>query len=388
MKWNLSLPLQLIGVILFVLLFGTMLPLAFIQWSYTFSFIFKELLGLILPFMVFFFVLAGILSFKKNAPIVLGILLSLVFLSNGIVALFSFGIMQLLSPVVSCERLDLSFIPTAQIESLVSFSLSLPFTAVHALLAALCIGISCSFLPCTGIENIVKRAKGWIERIINRGFIPFLPLYVLGFLLKIRYEGLLSCLMRQYGAAFILIVTLQIVYLIWIYLVALGFDPKKAVIAIKNSIPSYLTAFSTMSSTATIPVSVKSATQNTGNRALADMAMPIMANVHLLGDSIATPILAMTTMLIFQGALPGIMQYAGFVFYFCTTMFAVSGIPGGGILVMIPILVTQLGFTPEMISIITTIYFLLDSFGTAANVMGDGALVIIVNDILNKIKLI
>ena len=81
------------------------------------------------------------------------------------------------------------------------------------------------------------------------------------------------------------------------------------------------------------------------------------------------------------------MQYALFVFYFCTSMFAASGVPGGGILVMIPILKSQLGFTPEMQSIIVTIYMLMDSFGTAANVMGDGALVMMLNSVLKKLKI-
>ncbi len=191
----------------------------------------------------------------------------------------------------------------------------------------------------------------------------------------------------QYGGAVLLIISMQIMYLILIYFVASGFHVSRAVHAIKNAIPAYLTAFSTMSSTVTVPVSIKAAEANTGTRGLPAMAMPIMANVHLLGDSIGTPILAMVTMLVFQGVLPGFAQYAGFVFYFCTTMFAVSGIPGGGILVMIPILTSQLGFTPQMISIITTLYFLLDSFGTAANVMGDGALVIIVHKILKKLRI-
>ena len=142
-----------------------------------------------------------------------------------------------------------------------------------------------------------------------------------------------------------------------------------------------------MSSTATIPISTAAAQKNTNNGPLAHLAMPIMANIHLLGDSIATPILAMGTMALFFGCLPSVWSYIIFVFYFCTTMFAVSGIPGGGILVMIPVLVSHLNFTPEMVSIITALYLLLDPFGTAANVMGDGALVIIVHKVLNRLGL-
>ena len=359
MKLRITLPLQLILVIVGVMLLGNLIPMPIVQVSYTFSVLFKELLGLILPFMVFFFVMAGILSFQRNAPLVLAVLLGTIFFSNGIVALVSYGAMSLFSPFVSCERTDVIFSPSATIESLIPFSIPVPVSAIHALLAAIALGIFLSIVRVPSVVSIINQIKSWIEYALMYGFIPLLPLYVLGFLLKIYHEGLLSCLLAQYGGAVVLILSLQILYLIFMYLLASGFSISRAFIAIKNALPSYLTAFSTMSSTATVPVSIKAAEENTGTTGLPSMAMPIMANVHLLGDSIGTPILAMVTMLVFQGMLPGFMQYAVFVFYFCTTMFAVSGIPGGGILVMIPILVSQLGFTPQMISIITTLYFLI-----------------------------
>jgi Na+/H+-dicarboxylate symporters len=362
MKISFSLPLQLISVIIFVLIFGTYLSVFSIEICYTFSMLFKELLGMILPFMVFFFVSAGILSFKKNAPIVLGLLLSLVFISNGLVALLSYGMMKLFAPIISCEAMAIQA-PLYSIKSLIPISLSLPFNAVHALVGAIIIGLLCSFIVVPYINMVINSGKELVEKILTVGFIPFLPLYVLGFLLQIRYEGLLACLIQQYGNAFLLIVSLQLMYLFWMYFIASKFSLKETLRTIHVAMPSYITAFSTMSSTATIPVSVKSATENTGNRGLSHMAIPIMANVHLLGDSIATPILAMTTLLIFQGSLPSFTHYLGFVFYFCTAMFAVSGIPGGGILVMIPILISQFQFSAEMVSIITTLYFYLIHLG-------------------------
>jgi len=142
-----------------------------------------------------------------------------------------------------------------------------------------------------------------------------------------------------------------------------------------------------MSSTATIPVTVQCAEINTGNKGLAAMASPILANIHLLGDAISTPILALVTLFIFQGTSPDPLVYSVFVTYFCINMLAVAGIPGGGIIVMIPILKTILGFDDTMISIITTLYFLQDGLGTAGNVMGDGALMIIINKILKRLKI-
>ena len=346
MKRFLSIPTQLIAIILAVVLFGGIASPSFIQLAYTFSVVFKELLSAFLPFMVFFFVVTGILSFRKNAPLILGILLSSIFISNAFVALVSYAAMLVFGSHISCDANAMLFTsPVDPITSLVQFTIPLPINGVHALLSALVIGIACSFIRIPALERFFLYGKTWIERIVSRVLIPFLPLYILGFLLKLRAEGMFSCLIEQYGAAFLMIIGLQVLYLAWFYFAASGFSMQRAWKAIQIALPSYITAFSTMSSAAAIPVSIKSAEQNTGNRELASVAMPIMANVHLLGDSIVTPVLAMVTMMVFQGIFPSFVQYISFVFYFCMTMFAVSGVPGGGILVMIPILKSQLGFT-------------------------------------------
>ena len=181
---------------------------------------------------------------------------------------------------------------------------------------------------------------------------------------------------------------IEAVVLFLMYFFAQGLSYRKALQSIKNALPSYLTAFSTMSSVATVPVTIESATKNTGNRKLAQMAVPILANVHLAGDSITVPILSLVTISLFMGVVPDFLTFLIFVFYFCLTMLAVSGVPGGGILVMIPILKSILGFTPAMVSAITALYLLQDSLGTAANVMGDGALTILVHKILRKVGII
>ena len=384
---KISLPTQLVGVILFVLLCGQYFNVTAIRGLYTFSVLFKEVLGMLLPFIVFSFVLSGILSFKKNAPLVLGILLAALCCSNALVAVMAYFTGLLILPCVSSGMCIEKVVMTTTLEPLYTFPLPHFASSEKALLLALTCGIIFSMARVPKVEELINTFKGYLEVLLGRFLIPLLPIYVLGFLLKMQYEGMFAQLFQQYGKAFIVIIMMQICYLLFLYFVATGFSLQQAFRAISNALPSYVTAFSTMSSTVTIPVSVKAAEENTGNRSLSLMAMPIMANVHLLGDSISTPTLAMVTMLMFTGALPNFAQYMAFVFYFCTTMFAVSGIPGGGIIVMIPVLKSQLGFTPDMISIIMALYLLLDSFGTAANVMGDGALVIIVNKILKRVGL-
>ncbi len=384
---KLSLPLQLLLVLLTVGLFGTLLPVSYITFFYTISLIFKECLSFLLPFIVFSFISTGILSFKKNAPLVLGILLAAIITSNSIVAFFSYFIGKTLLPYLAVSINTLALQPQDSLIPLVNFKLPVLIRSEMAMIAAVMTGIGLSFVTIAPLEKGLHLLKYSVETIVNKLFIPILPLYIFGFLIEINYQGVFYQLFSTYGKTFALIIVIQMIVLFLIYFIAAGFDFQKALDYIKIALPSYLTAFGTMSSTATIPVTVQCAEKNTGNKPLSAMATPILANIHLLGDAISTPILALVTLFIFQGTAPDPIVYSIFVSYFCINMLAVSGIPGGGIIVMIPILKAILGFDDTMISIITTLYFLQDGLGTAGNVMGDGALVIIINNILHRLKI-
>lgn len=385
---RLSLPVQLCIIIGLVLCFGHHVSETVARFLYTFSLIFKEVLGFLIPFMIFAFVLTGILSFKKNAPYILAILIGCIFISNAVVVMVSYGVSWLMLSCVTSSMSTQGLVVAKVLEPLVTISLPPLIASEKMLIISIVLGLLLSCVRMPALEHALYQLKNGIEKGFSYFFIPLLPLYVLGFLIKIQYEGVFLGSFQHYGKAFFLIISLHSIYLLWLYYVAAGFSLLRAFKAMRNALPSYLTAFSTMSSTATIPVTINAAEKNIHNRSLAQISMPIMANVHLLGDSINTPILAMVTMMLFFGSMPTIGQYAVFSFYFCTTMFAVSGIPGGGIIMMIPILISQLSFTPDMISIITAIYLLFDPFGTAANVMGDGALVIIVHKVLKKLRLV
>jgi len=384
---KISLPSKLLIVLLAVALFGNLLSTTTIQSFYTISLTIKEILGFLLPFIVFSFITTGILSFEKNAPIVLGILLGCVITSNTCIAFLSYFIGKSLLAFLAV---------TINVDSLISVEKMQPFFAIQlptlittdkAMLLAIATGIGLSFYPIPTIIKAIKAMKNFIVNIVNKCFIPILPLYILGFLLEINHQGIFLDLIQTYGKTFGLIIALQVIFIFLIYLFAANFNPFKAVRYIKTSLPSYLTAFGSMSSTATIPITVKCTEINTANKGLSAMATPILANIHLLGAAITTPILSLVTLFIFKGSIPSTAVYTTFVAYFCTNMLAVSGVPGGGIIVMIPILKSILGFDDTMVSIMTTLYFLQEGLGTAGNVMGDGALMIIINKILKRLKI-
>lgn len=383
-----SLPVQLLVVLGSVIFFGNMLTANTIQLFYSVSLTFKECLSFLLPFMVFAFISSGILAFKKRAPIVIGILLTCILLSNSLVALFAYLVStSFLSSITNGVVIDQLITTQAPINPLWIFTLPKFISSEKAMLLAVIVGMILSYINIPSIEQAILRFKKSIEWILNSFFIPILPIYILGFLLEIHHKGVFLQLFQSYGKTFALIFVLHMVTIFTIYFIASGCRLQKALEYIHNAIPSYLTAFGTMSSTASIPVTIACAQKNINNAPLSQVAIPILANVHLLGDAISTPILAIVTLYLFTGTIPSALIFCTFIMYFCLTMLAVSGVPGGGIIVMIPILTTILGFSDAMISIITTLYLLQDAIGTAANVMGDGALIIIVNKILKKLNI-
>jgi len=384
---GISLPVQLFAILLFVTFFGNLLSPSIINILYSLSLIFKELLSFLLPWIVFSFISTGILAFKKNAPIVLGILLFCIVVSNSIVAFFSYFIGKSLLPFLAVQIDPTTLSTVTSMTPFFSIKLPVILKSETAMLSAVVIGMTLSFFAMPRVERCLNGIKSLVVYIINKCFIPILPFYVLGFLLEIHHQGVFIQLFQTYGKTFALIIFLQFLVLFLIYFIAARGNVYKAIRYINVAIPSYLTAFGTMSSTATIPVTVQCAQINTKNKNLSEMATPILANIHLLGDAISTPILALVTLFVFRGTAPSASSYCVFVAYFCINMLAVSGIPGGGIIVMIPILKAVLGFDDIMVSIITTLYFLQDGLGTAGNVMGDGALIIIINKILKRLKI-
>jgi len=384
---KISLPLQLIIIIIGVGLFGNLLNETTVNFFYSLSLLFKECLSIILPFIIFSFVTTGILSFKKNALLVLTMLFASACISNTLVAIFSYIVGINILPLISTP-IDPLIIHTSQ--NLVPlFSLHLPrlLTSIQSIFIAIFVGLSLSFYPIPAIENKIKNLKTIIEKLVNSYLIPIIPLYVFGYLLEMHHQGLLYQLFHAYSNTFALIIFLQWIAIFFIYFIAAQGQISKTIQYIKNAMPSYLTALGTMSSTATISVTVQCTEKNTGNKAIALMGTPILASIHLLGNAISIPMLALVTFFIFNGSMPDPIIYSTFLMYFCINSLAASGLPGGTIFVMHPIFISVLGFNEIMTSVIITLYMIQDGFCAAGNVMGDGALMIIMNKILKRLNL-
>ncbi|WP_037214126.1 cation:dicarboxylate symporter family transporter, partial [Rickettsia tamurae] len=217
---------------------------------------------------------------------------------------------------------------------------------------------------------------------ILRLFIYVIPLFIMGFIVKLQFDEVLSIIIKDYMFIFVTIAFAQFGYIFLAYFILSNCRVKEFIASLSNMMPASISGFSAMSSVVSMPLSIIGAENNTNNKALARTVVPITVNIHLVGDCFAIRILAYAILKSYGLAEPTLFNYLIFTFYFVLAKFSVAAIPGGGIIVMLPILEQYLGFNTNMMSLITALYILFDPVITCANVLGNGAFVKLIDNIL------
>jgi Na+/H+-dicarboxylate symporter len=269
-----------------------------------------------------------------------------------------------------------------------AFELHLPQLIENkfALVIGLVIGISCSLFSLKKVELVANKANKVIMFFMSKIFIRFLPIFIAGSLLKLLVEGELFDLLRTQLTNSLSMIGLLLLYLLLWFLIAAGFKLTRLKEIFGNVAPAMITAFSTMSSAAALPLSIEAAEKNTKDPVLANSVVPISMNLHMLGDTICIPVMTLIIMTGFGFPLPSFSEFAIFGVYFILNKFAGAGIPGGTIMVTLSVLQSVFHFTPEMTGLITTVYMVFDPVATTGNVTANGLFVIFIQKILNFFK--
>ena len=209
-------------------------------------------------------------------------------------------------------------------------------------------------------------------------------MFVAGFVIKLQHDGIIAQIIQDYTIIFAIIAIAQFGYISLLYFVFNKLNIAQTLSSIKNMLPAAVSGFSTMSSAASMPLTLIGTERNAQNKDLVHTVVPATVNIHLIGDCIAIPCFAFAILKNYDIMQPHLFTYLIFTGYFVLAKFSVAGIPGGGILVMLPILEQYLGFNAEMLSLITALYILFDPVITSANVLGNGALAKIIDTITYK----
>lgn len=364
-----KMPIILIAAILAVLFVDPFLPLALKQFLLATSLTIKSLIVLALPFIIFALLFKASVMLASSATSIIGFVLILVCASNFLSTFLSHYVGALV------YNFNLNIITPNEAEGLVPlWQLQLPKLIANDVAMFVGIGlgiISSKLAPSTAVSVATA-----IDKIVGRllsCMVYIIPVFVIGFVVKLKYDGVVELLIRDYAGIFIAIALAQIAYISLLYLALNNFNARNAVRNIKNMVPAAISGFCTMSSAASMPLTIIAAEKNAQNKDISRSVIPATVNIHLVGDCFAIPIFAYAILKSFGMPAPSIESYMIFAFYFVIAKFSVAAIPGGGIIVMLPILEAHMGFNSEMMSLITALYILFDPVITAVNVLGNGA---------------
>ena len=247
-----------------------------------------------------------------------------------------------------------------------------------ALILAFCIGLAMTAVKSDTMYKVATELEGVIMKVVTSFVIPLLPLFIFGIFLNLGMNENMGSTMAEFGKVLALSVIMTVVLLIVQYLIAgliAGVNPFKA---LRNMLPAYFTALGTSSSAASIPVTLRSTLNNKVDEHVAGFVVPLCATIHLSGSMMKIGLYAFAV--IYMGGLDvpwGL--YLGFILLLGIMMIAAPGVPGGAIMAATGLLASMLGFNDEMVALMIAAYIVVDSFGTAANVTGDGAIALVLN---------
>jgi Na+/H+-dicarboxylate symporter len=378
-----KMPFILLAIIIAIILLDTMIPTILKQFLYSVSLSIKSIIVFLLPFVIFSLLFKTSILLNNNATKIIGLILLLVCVSNFTTTFLSHFIGSWV------YHFDLSMInmPSESNALQQLWELKLPNIIANdvAIFSGIILGLTFSKL-CK--DKAVKVATK-LEEIVNRMLkvmVYIIPLFVTGFVIKLQYDEVMMVILKDYIIIFLIIIISQAVYLSLVYLFLNNLNIKDALKSIKNMLPAAIVGFSSMSSAASMPLTIIGAENNTKNKELAGSVIPATVNIHLIGDCIAIPIFAYALLKSFGMPEPSLISYLIFTVYFVLAKFSVAAIPGGGILVMIPILEKYLGFNSNMLSLITALYILFDPVITCANIFGNGAFAKLIDRCSNYIN--
>jgi len=385
-----SLPVRLVISVTLAFVLSSHLDVHAVNIFYTISTFLKDILLLLIPFVVFSYLCSAILNLQGQAVFLIFAVFGFVILANIINVLTAYGAAFCLVDFLKPINFE-----TIQNQNIVEAIWRVPFGAILTSGEALLLGF---FVGITGllfgffensaatqfITKIVSKLKILTTKVLNIAFIPFLPVYVFGFVLKIGFEGELGTLATAYAPVFFLSLIIIHSYLFFWYAVGCSGNFSETIKSIRNMVPAWLTGFSTMSSAATLPITLKCVEINTQNSQLTNFVVPATANVHMVGDGINITLTSLALLVMSGGSMPSFTAFLMYVGAYVITKFSGSGIPSGGMIILLPVVQEHLGLSADLCSLVATLYILQDSLMTASNVAGNGAFALICNKLFAK----
>jgi len=365
------------------ILFSFFSPDWFVRVFVTLNALFGNFLSFVIPLLILGLIAPGIADLGKGAGKLLIITVAIAYGSTIFSGFFSYFTTKWSLPFIIESNSSISNSGFEFTDTLLPF-FKLEMTPLMgvttALILAFILGIGISSINGEKLKVAMSEFRDIILLIIKGVIIPLLPFYIFGIFLKIGAEGQMSMIINLFFKLILVIFIMHILLLLFQFTLAGIISKKNPIKSLLTMMPAYVTALGTQSSAATIPVTLIQAKKNGVKEDIADFVIPLCATIHLAGSTLKIVSCAVAVM--YMTGLPtGPDLFSGFIMMLGITMVAAPGVPGGAIMAAIAILQSMLGFDETLTGLMVALYITMDSFGTACNVTGDGAIALVVNRI-------
>ena len=344
----------------------------------TVRFILSELINFCVPLIIIGFIAPSITRLGRNASRMLGVALFCAYTSSILAALLSMAA-------------GYGIIPRLSIVSEVEGQLEIPeiMSVMSALVLSVLLGLACTWTNAVTMTNLLEEFQKIVLQVVTRVVIPVLPVFIGFTFCALSYEGTITKQLPVFIQIVLIVIVGHYLWMAVLYIAAGIYSGSNPLDVIKNYGPAYITAIGTMSSAATLAVALRCAKKSEPplRDDMVDFGIPLCANIHLCGSVLTEVFFVMTVSQILYGKMPDV----GTMILFCLLLgvFAIGapGVPGGTVMASLGLITGILGFDETGTALMLTIFALQDSFGTACNITGDGALTMILSGYANRHKI-
>lgn len=381
-KMKLGLLPRIIIAIALGIVCGLFFPGWIVRIFLTVNSLFGNFLNFIIPLLILGLVAPGIADLGKGAGRLLLITALLAYGFTLFSGFFTYFTCDLSYPWLLNTSDKLSAVADNTVALQPYFTVEMPAVmgVMSALILAFTLGLGMSVIDGNRLKSVMDDFKDIINQVITAVIIPVLPLYIFGIFLNMTNSGQVAGVMNVFLKIIVVIFVMTVVLLFIQFFIAGMVGKKNPLRLFRNMLPAYMTALGTQSSAATIPVTLEQTIRNGVRPDLAGFVIPLCATIHLSGSTMKIVACSMAIMLM-SGMEINFAQFAGFIMMLGIAMVAAPGVSGGAIMAALGLLQSMLGFDETAQGLMIALYIAMDSFGTATNVTGDGAIAVIVDRI-------
>lgn len=381
---TMKLILKLIAGIVAGILVGLYIPLTGVELLYTVKELIGQLISFTIPLIILFFIASGIAGLPKGSGHLLGKTVGFAYGSTIIAGTLAFLLVTAVIPFLS-GGISFEAEAVTEVGSFIDLEIPPLMGVMTALVTAFVFGIGMSQLGLDTLKTVSDQGRDIIDGLLSKVIIPALPFYIAGVFAEMTVAGTVVDTLQAFGVVLIAALVMHWLWLSVLYITSGLLLKRNPIELIKNMLPAYFTALGTMSSAATIPVSLQSSKANNVKEDVANFTVPLCATIHLSGSTITIVTCAMAVMFLSPSMeVPSLMAMLPFIMMLGVVMIAAPGAPGGAVMSALGLLTSMLGFNEGAVALMIALYLAQDSFGTACNVTGDGIIALWVDRFSEK----